>query len=413
MPGLDFLREVLFRGKRTPVRPRTMHTLLGLYSWDRQPSDFRRSHSNMPNQTSTRPCVAVLYQALDPPIIRGVTKPKKPGGYQDSGADIAYALKSCSDIDVTSPLPLPDPPKDAGWCFPDTEDGILEAIRKGATHLWANTILFASHPLQTSDKLETYLDSVQVVGQGPLAVERYDDKQYVNDLLRQLDEFTMPQAWCIDDSQDIAAKLDYVSYPIVAKPVRGRGSEGVKVCYDPDELIAHARTLLDHSSSIMLEEFLEGEEITITVMPPSQREPKYWSLPVVTRFNHQHGIAPYNGTVAVTANSRALSQSEHDQFHIRAMRECERVAQVLGVTAPIRIDARRAMDSENSAFVLFDINMKPNMTGPGRPGRDDQASLTLMAASALGWSYQDLLCCILNNSLTLRCLRSLKPREIF
>lgn len=36
--------------------------------------------------------VAVLYQALDPPIINGIRKPKKPDGYQDSGADIAYNL---------------------------------------------------------------------------------------------------------------------------------------------------------------------------------------------------------------------------------------------------------------------------------------------------------------------------------
>lgn len=31
------------------------------------------------------------------------------------------------------------------------------------------------------------------------------------------------------------------------------------------------------------------------------------------------------------------------------------------------------------------------MTGPGRPGREDQASLTAMSAAALGWSYPMLL----------------------
>lgn len=31
------------------------------------------------------------------------------------------------------------------------------------------------------------------------------------------------------------------------------------------------------------------------------------------------------------------------------------------------------------------------MTGPGRPGREDQASLTAIAAAAMGWDYGTLL----------------------
>jgi len=47
---------------------------------------------------------------------------------------------------------------------------------------------------------------------------------------------------------------------------------------------------------------------------------------------------------------------------------------------------------------LFDLNMKPNMTGAGRPGRDDQDSLTMIAAREIGWSYEDLLLNMLNNA---------------
>jgi hypothetical protein len=60
----------------------------------------------------------------------------------------------------------------------------------------------------------------------------------------------------------------------------------------------------------MLEEYLSGEEATITVMPPSRDRPDYWAIPIVTRFNHDGGIAPYNGVVAVTANSRVISLEE-------------------------------------------------------------------------------------------------------
>ncbi|KAJ8120012.1 hypothetical protein O1611_g10475 [Lasiodiplodia mahajangana] len=378
--------------------------------------------------------VAVLYQALEPPLIDGVRKPKKPGGkhqkaiivcmsvaltvfrvgYQDSGADIAFTLGKSAAVEVVTPSQDPNPADMAGWCFPDTEEGILHALRRGVTHLWANTILFTAHPLQQSQAISKFEDTVRVVGQGPSIVQKYDDKEYVNELLRQLGGFTMPRGWTITEKHNIAAVLKEVEFPLVAKPIRGRGSQGVKVCYTLDDLIAHAKTLFENSSSFMVEEFLGGEEVTVTVIPPTQTgsHKDYWSLPVVARYNHQDGVAPYNGVVAVVANSRVLSQSEEDgdPHYAQLRRECEQVGRILGVIAPIRIDARRYEDSKASKFVLFDINMKPNMTGPGRPGRDDQASLTLLAAEGLGWDYLTLLQQILDSAQTLKTLKSLRPR---
>ncbi|RSM06308.1 hypothetical protein CEP52_005766 [Fusarium oligoseptatum] len=148
-------------------------------------------------------------------------------------------------------------------------------------------------------------------------------------------------------------------------------------------------------------------------MPPGPGNDNYWALPVVTRFNHVDGVAPYNGVVAVTANSRAITAAEgNEPAYQQVAAECERAARELGVTAPIRIDVRRFKDSPDSKFALFDVNMKPNMTGPGRPGREDQASLTLLGGAALGWDYQELLKRILSTSSTLRTLRGLKPREM-
>ena len=37
--------------------------------------------------------IAILFQTKAPPIKDGIQKLIKPGGYSDSGADIAYELK--------------------------------------------------------------------------------------------------------------------------------------------------------------------------------------------------------------------------------------------------------------------------------------------------------------------------------
>jgi hypothetical protein len=109
----------------------------------------------------------------------------------------------------------------------------------------------------------------------------------------------------------------------------------------------------------MIEEYLAGEEATVTVMPPSQETPHYRALPLVTRFNHADGVAPYNGVVAVTQNSKVITPEEFagDRAYDEVCKQCVRAAELLHVTAPIRIDVRRY--SEGSNFALFDVNMKP------------------------------------------------------
>lgn len=286
-------------------------------------------------------------------------------GYQDSGADIAYNLKKSCSVDIVTPNTSPDPVDQTQWCFPDTESGILAALDGGATHLWANTIVYKSHPLQASPKVIESRNDVKVVGQPPCLVELYDDKRYVNDWLRSTGQFTMPHGWTLTkpSSSDAAIQVNALNleYPIVAKPCRGRGSAGVKLCKTAGELAQHVESLYLDSSIVMLEEFLQGEEATVTVMPPSSSNNDYWAMPVVTRFNHEDGIAPYNGKVAVILNSRAVTQetSDADSTYAEAARQCEGVARLLKATAPIRIDIRRREDISGSPFVLFDVNMKP------------------------------------------------------
>ena len=51
------------------------------------------------------------------------------------------------------------------------------------------------------------------------------------------------------------------------------------------------------------------------------------------------------------------------------------------------------------------------MTGPGRPGREEQASLTALAAAQLGWDYSQLLLEMLSTAVPLSRMRGLKPEE--
>lgn len=336
--------------------------------------------------------VALLYQAQQPPARNGILKPMKPGGYSDSGADIAYALRT-QQIPVSTPVSNPQLNNDLDWVFPDTETGILHAVAKGAQVLWLNTILYNGHPVEAFLK-----KGIAAVGQLPRNTDLYDDKWTTNKLLHR-NNLPIPPAVLINKDNRHDYHLNF-PFPVVAKPIRGRGSEGVSVAHTQPELDAIIEKMFEgekYGSAIYVEKFLEGKEITVTVMPPGkyvikglcQEKINYWSLPAVERFNHDNGVAPYNGTVAVVNNSRVLEDPAlQSPAIITICRQCESAAALVGARAPVRIDCRQ---DEKGNYFIFDLNMKPNMTGAARPHRQDQDSLSALAARKIGWSFADLL----------------------
>jgi len=344
--------------------------------------------------------VAILYQALPPPLIGGLRKDAKPGGYSDGGADIAFALRTAG-VNVVTPTSMPNPSWALDWVFPDTVDGILSAGAAGASVLWANTVLFEGHPL------ETVMADVCIVGQIPSAMQAFDDKYETNLLLAQaglpvarsflLSGTDRENACALADVEDAFASRG-MSFPVIVKPVRGRGSQGVTLVESLGDLRDAATALINAATfgdMLMVEEFLGGDEMTVTVMPPASPCPDgsrtltHWALPPVYRFDQRGGVAPYNGDVPVTANSIAITPERLRERAIMAMIDsCVSAAALVNARTAIRIDCRANRDG---TFKLFDLNMKPNMTGPGRPGREDQDYLSAIAARAVGWGYVDLL----------------------
>lgn len=336
--------------------------------------------------------IAILYQAKLPPIKDGIQKPMKLGGYSDSGADIAFELQK-NGLSIVTPKINPKMEDDLDWVFPDTNRGIQSALDKGAKIIWLNTILYQGHPIE-----KFFNKKIEIVGNQPKCVDVYDDKLVTNKLLKEYG-LSIPKSVIISKENLSAYKLD-VGFPVVVKPIRGRGSQGVSLVNNKKELDNALRELFDdgkYGSLVYVERFLSGQEITVTVMPPGKyqinnaikRFDKYWSLPAVKRFNHKNGIAPYNGIVAVVNNSAILNDVELNSKKIKEVYlQCEKAANLIKAKAPIRIDCR---EDENGKYFLFDLNMKPNMTGASRPHRQNQDSLSALAARKINWNYKDLL----------------------
>ncbi|WP_296386638.1 ATP-grasp domain-containing protein [Winogradskyella sp.] len=348
--------------------------------------------------------IAILYQDKLPPIKDGIQKPIKPGGYSDSGADIAYELKK-NGINIVTPVSNPDIKNDFDWVFPDTKKGIQSALDKGANTLWLNTVLYKNHDIESF-----FNRNIQFIGQVPNEVDIYDDKYFTNEFLR-INKIAIPKTKLISIENLTDYSLD-IDFPMIVKPIRGRGSQGVSLVKNQKELddkLNDIFTSKTYGNMVYVEQFLSGQEITVTVMPSGNylidNEEKTfkspWSLPAVKRFNHKDGVAPYNGIVAVMKNSLVLENSElNSEKIITVYRQCEKAGALLNIKAPIRIDCRA---DKSGNYFLFDLNMKPNMTGPSRPHRQNQDSLTLLASIKIGWNYIDLLKNMLKQTWKANC----------
>ena len=307
----------------------------------------------------------------------------KAGGYRDSAADIAYALW-VRGIPVVTPESQPDPACDTDWTFPDTAGAMARSIDQGAKVLWANTVLYDGHPI---DGL-----SIKRVGQPTSLAAVVEDKAIMGRWLREHD---FPGVRQVVVPAGGAGEEPPLPLPIVMKPIRGRGSQGVRWVADADAWQCGLREwdVRRFGASVLVEVALSGREVTVTVMPPGQyhyngtnhRHERAWTLPAVDRYSHVDGIIPYSGDVPVVMNSAAIANPDADLQ--RALAVCARIGQALDIRAPLRIDARA---DRQGHLAVIDVNMKPNLTGPGRPGRAHQASLVGIAASALGWTYPEL-----------------------
>jgi D-alanine-D-alanine ligase len=347
--------------------------------------------------------IAVLHQAVTPPSLNGAVKPSNPFGYRDSSADIANALTQAG-CDVLTPAQSPRPDVDADWTYPDTFEGIAAAVSDGAEILWANTSLFDEHPMAEFASQ----NGLYVVGQPLDIVEKFEDKDVCQAAIEAIGVPVPVQALVnveigpAKDQIEKAVCQNGLTFPVIVKPVRGRGSAGVKVVDSVEEATDHIESHVGpkFGSKFLIEEYLAGRELAVTVMPPGtyetadgvRNEATHWTLPAIERTGHHGGVMPFSGVVPIQSNSKPAG----DDDRLREFgRHAVTVAQFLNATAPIRIDCREGADGVIKAI---DINMKPSMTGPGRPGREQMINLSAMSAGEIGWNYTEMLAAIAGNA---------------
>ncbi len=128
--------------------------------------------------------------------------------------------------------------------------------------------------------MQGYLDllGIPYQGSGVLGSALAMDKNMAKTLYQleglPVARWEMAQA---EDRDSADRLLGSVNLPLVIKPVREGSSLGMSIAHDEQQLLDGVRLAYEHDSQVMVEEFIEGREITVGVIGNEQVMP----LPLV------------------------------------------------------------------------------------------------------------------------------------
>jgi D-alanine-D-alanine ligase len=216
------------------------------------------------------------------------------------------------------------------------------------------------------------LAGVPYTGSGHLASALAMDKDLSKHLMRahgvQTADWMMANDPATPPSADEVERA--LGWPVIVKPSKQGSTVGLSIVKQPSELSEAIVEAFKHDDEVMLERFIPGRELTVTILAGE-------ALPVgeiITTKEIYDYECKYTPGMAVETFPAALSTSEAAEVQDQARRAF--VALKLGGCA--RIDFRMMSDGQ---FFCLEANTLPGMTA---------TSLVPQAAAAAGISFPEL-----------------------
>ena len=159
-------------------------------------------------------------------------------------------------------------------------------------------------------------------------------------------------------------------FPVMAKTPEGGSTLGIRKCMDAGELESGLLYCLDFAPEVLLEEFVEGDEITVAVLAGRP-------LPVVA-IQPESGFFDFEAKYTKGRTRYIVPAPIPAASAARAQAAAQRAYEVLGLDGVARADF--ILDAQGIPWFL-EINTLPGMTA---------TSLSPMAAGQIGMSFEDL-----------------------
>ncbi|MGH1364801.1 MAG: D-alanine--D-alanine ligase [Calditrichia bacterium] len=229
-------------------------------------------------------------------------------------------------------------------------------------------------------KIQALLDlaGVPYSGSGSCASAVAMDKHLSKVLMRSEGISTADWLHLKDPDELDVAETGKLGYPLVVKPNAQGSTVGLTIVNEASELPAAVKLAFEYDVSVMLEAFVPGREMTVTVLADE-------ALPIIEiipksgfydyESKYQSGMTTYICPAETTTELKDALQTAALQTH-----------RVLGCRGYSRVDFR--VNEANEIYCL-EANTLPGMTG---------TSLVPKAGKAAGMSFYDVIMRILKES---------------
>ena len=218
--------------------------------------------------------------------------------------------------------------------------------------------------------IQGFLESlgIKYTGSDPLSSAICMDKN-ISKIIARDSKVNTPN-WKIV-TRDQTLNEDNSEFPLVIKPNDQGSTVGLTVVHDESELGPALNLAYNYSSSVMVEQFIEGRELTVTLIGGK-------ALPVC-EIIPSHELYDYECKYT-SGMSKYVCPADIDLDLTKRVQEItERLFDVLKCRHYSRADFR--LDHEDNLWFL-EMNTLPGMT---------DTSLAPMAAKAAGFSFNDLI----------------------
>ncbi len=227
--------------------------------------------------------------------------------------------------------------------------------------------------------MQGYLELLDIPyqGAGVLGSSLAMDKNMAKILYRQQDLSVADWVMAVpDDRKDPARLLMDLSLPLVIKPIREGSSLGMSVAKTVDELRDGVCFAYEHDSEVMVEEFIEGREITVGVIGNDELQ----ALPLIE-------IIPGEEFVFFDYKAKYEKGASQEICPADVSAEIAETAQQYALTAHKTLQLRGysrtdMMLTEEGELYILETNTIPGMT---------PTSLLPQAAQEAGLNFTELI----------------------
>lgn len=194
-----------------------------------------------------------------------------------------------------------------------------------------------------------------------------------------LSDYDIPMARGVIVNRDRVILKHSLNYPVIVKPNSGGSSVGVSICKNEDELEKSLNEGFKYDEELLIEEFIEGEELTCGILNGE-------ALPILSIVPQNHEFFNYISKYDNTTIEEAAVLNEELDSKIRSI--AKKCYDVFNCKVYSRVDF---ILKDNVPYFL-EINTLPGMT---------EGSLFPKIAKLIGLDFKSLIETIIESSINL------------